>query len=58
MEECLHNGEEEDGSDNPEVEDYECDSIDEEDEDIQPAKRRRLPSPLSDEGLEDRGQVG
>jgi hypothetical protein len=47
MEECFHNGEEEDCPDNPEDGDYDCDSIDEEDEDIRPAKRRsrcRLPS--------------
>jgi hypothetical protein len=47
---------EEDCPDNPEDGDYDCDSIDEEDEDIRPAKRRRLPSQLNDEGLEDRGQ--
>lgn len=29
MEECFRYGEEEDGSDNPEDEDYDCDSIDE-----------------------------
>ena len=56
MEGCSHNGEEEGGSDNPGDEDYDCDSIDEEDEDIRPAKRRRLPSRISDEGLEVRGQ--
>ena len=55
MEGCLRTGEEEDGSDNPEDEDYHCDSIDEEDEDIRPVKRRRLPSRISDEGLEVRG---
>ncbi|KAH8600171.1 hypothetical protein B0O99DRAFT_350525 [Bisporella sp. PMI_857] len=49
MGECLHTREEEDCSDNPE---------DEEDEDIRPAKRQRLPSPLNDKGLEDRGQKG
>jgi len=32
MEECLHNGEEEDGSDNPEDKDHHCDSINEEDD--------------------------
>jgi hypothetical protein len=56
MEECLHNEEEEDLSDNPEDGDYECDSIDEEDEDPQPAKRQRLPSRLCDEGLSGRSQ--
>jgi hypothetical protein len=56
VEECFHNGEEEDGSDNPEDEDYDCDSIDEEDEDIRPAKRRSLPWPPTDEGREDCGQ--
>lgn len=54
--ECFHNREEEDCSDNPEDGDYYCDSIDKEDEDIRLAKGRRLPSQLSDEGLEDRDQ--
>ncbi|KAF4625658.1 hypothetical protein G7Y89_g12508 [Cudoniella acicularis] len=53
---CLHNREEEDVSDNSEDEGYDCDSIDQEDEDIRPAKRRRLPSPLSDKGHKDCSQ--
>jgi hypothetical protein len=56
IEGCLHNGEEEDGSDNSKDEDCDCDSIDKEDEDIRPAKRRRLLSPLRNEGLEDCGK--
>jgi hypothetical protein len=42
IEECFHNREEEDCPDNPKDGDYDCDSIDEEGEDIRPAKRRRL----------------
>jgi len=43
IEEYFYSREEEDSPDNPEDEDYDCDSIDEEDEDIRLVKRRRLP---------------
>jgi len=52
---CLQNGEGQDGLDDFKDEDANSDSINEEHGGIRPAKRRRLLSPLSDEGLESRG---
>jgi len=54
--ECLQNGEGEDGLHDSKDEDPNFDSFDEEYEGIRLGKRWRLPSPLSDESLESRGQ--
>jgi hypothetical protein len=49
LEKCSQKGEEEDGSDNSEDEDYSRETSDEEDEDLRPAKRRKTPLPPSSE---------
>lgn len=45
--------EEEDDVDNPEDEDYGCDTGDKDDEDLRPTKRRKLPLGCIDKGLEE-----